>query len=162
MLHFIETYERRLGLGPVALEGAGVLVYVRGHEGRGIGIADKIRAYALQDNGRDTVDANLELGLPVDARRYDTAAQILRHLGVRRVRLLSNNPNKVSALEALGILVSERVPLITASNPENSRYLSTKALRLGHISSRPTPAASTTFEQPRGAGKTLIPALRRH
>lgn len=153
-----------LALRQITLEGAGVLVYIRGHEGRGIGLADKIRAYALQDNGRDTVDANVELGLPVDARRYDTAAQILRHLQVKRVRLLSNNPLKVSALEAAGIGVSERVPLITPSTPENSRYLSTKAFRLGHLLSRPlhAPAAAAAFDQQRVASKTVNDAERRH
>ncbi len=154
-----------LALRQIALEGSGVLVYLRGHEGRGIGLGDKIRAYALQDNGRDTVDANLDLGLPVDARRYDSAAQILRHLGVTRVRLLSNNPDKVAALENAGVRVSERLPLIIAANAENTRYLATKALRLGHLLSRPTPApaaALATIDQQRVSGKALAEALRRH
>lgn len=154
-----------LALRQITLEGAGVLIYIRGHEGRGIGLGDKIRAYALQDTGRDTVDANVELGLPVDARRYDTAAQILRHLQVKLVRLLSNNPAKIEALEAAGIGVSERVALITPSTPENSRYLSTKALRLGHLLSRPlhTPAAPAAFDQQRVAPKKMgSDAERRH
>lgn len=121
-----------LALRQIANAGSGVLVYVRGHEGRGIGLADKIRAYALQDVGRDTVEANVDLGLPVDARRYDVANQILRHLGVARVRLLSNNPAKVAALEDAGVHVTERVSLLVPPNPENSGYLQTKARRLGH------------------------------
>lgn len=121
-----------LALERIAAEGAGVLVYVRGHEGRGIGLSDKIRAYSLQDNGRDTVEANVELGLPVDARRYDVASRIFSHLGVRQLRLLSNNPHKLAALEDAGIVVTERVSLHTPVNPENSGYLHTKAFRLGH------------------------------
>lgn len=133
----------------IAEAGAGILIYMRGHEGRGIGLADKIRAYSLQDRGRDTVDANLELGLPVDARRYDVASQILTHLGVSRVRLLSNNPAKVAALEASGVKISERVPLVTPSNPENSNYLHAKAFRMGHHfdHAEPPTAAPAAFEQ---------------
>lgn len=139
-----------LSLRRIGESGAGVLIYLRGHEGRGIGLADKIRAYSLQDRGRDTVDANLELGLPVDARRYDVASQILAHLGVNRVRLLSNNPAKVAALEASGVKISERVALVTPSNPENSNYLHAKAFRMGHHFEPLTPstAAPAAFEQP--------------
>jgi GTP cyclohydrolase II len=112
--------------------GAGVLLYLR-QEGRGIGLANKIRAYALQDAGLDTVDANLALGLPVDRREYASAAAILLHLGVRRVRLLTNNPLKHAALEQHGIEVVERVPLMVPPNPTNHHYLRTKANRMGHL-----------------------------
>jgi GTP cyclohydrolase II len=109
-----------------------VLLYLR-QEGRGIGLANKIRAYALQDLGLDTVDANLALGLPVDRREYSSAAAILRHLGAFRVRLLTNNPLKQRALEAHGVEVVERVPLVMPSNPLNHDYLRTKADRMGHL-----------------------------
>jgi 3,4-dihydroxy 2-butanone 4-phosphate synthase/GTP cyclohydrolase II len=147
-----------LALRQIVLAGAGVLVYIRGHEGRGIGLTDKIRAYALQDIGRDTVDANLELGLPIDARQYDTAAQILRHLMVERVNLLSNNPAKLESLEAAGVRVCERVPLVTPPTSENSRYLSTKAVRLGHLLSRPLlpGAAAAAFDQQRVSVKATL------
>jgi 3,4-dihydroxy 2-butanone 4-phosphate synthase/GTP cyclohydrolase II len=113
-------------------EGRGVVVYLRGHEGRGIGLVAKLQAYQLQDGGRDTVDANLELGLPADARHYGTATQILRDLGVRSVRLLTNNPAKSTGLEAYGVAVSERVPLTTHPNDHNLAYLLTKRDRMGH------------------------------
>ncbi len=112
--------------------GAGVIVYVRGHEGRGIGLVDKLRAYAAQDAGADTVDANSDLGLPVDARDYTHAAQVLRELGVTRLRLLSNNPAKVEALGALGIEVAGRTPLPAGITDDNLRYLRTKRDRMGH------------------------------
>ena len=121
----------------VAAAGAGVVVYLRGHEGRGIGIADKLRAYELQERGYDTVDANVELGLPVDGRDYATGAQILLDLGVRKVRLLTNNPAKRAGLEDFGIEVTERVPLEAAPNKENFRYLDTKRARLGHLLAGP-------------------------
>jgi GTP cyclohydrolase II len=111
---------------------AGVLLYLR-QEGRGIGLANKIRAYALQDDGLDTVDANLALGLPVDRREYASAAAILHHLGIRQARLLTNNPLKRAALEQHGITVVERVPLMVPPNPSNRGYLSTKARRMGHL-----------------------------
>jgi 3,4-dihydroxy 2-butanone 4-phosphate synthase/GTP cyclohydrolase II len=111
--------------------GRGVVIYLRGHEGRGIGLLSKLRAYELQDNGADTVDANLELGLPVDAREYSVAAQLLDDLGVRSVRLLTNNPAKVDALAAHGFGVT-RVPLPPLTTPHNLRYLATKRDRLGH------------------------------
>jgi 3,4-dihydroxy 2-butanone 4-phosphate synthase/GTP cyclohydrolase II len=117
----------------IAEEGMGVLVYLRGHEGRGIGIAHKLRAYTLQDEGRDTVDANLELGLPVDSREYGIGAQILVDLGITTMRLLTNNPAKYGGLEGYGLEIVERVPLQTAPNPENIRYLRTKQQRMGHF-----------------------------
>jgi 3,4-dihydroxy 2-butanone 4-phosphate synthase/GTP cyclohydrolase II len=109
-----------------------VVLYVRGHEGRGIGILDKLRAYQLQDEGADTVDANLSLGLPSDARDYGTGAQILVDLGVRSMRLLTNNPTKRAGLEGYGLQILERVPLRVHPNPENLRYLTTKRDRMGH------------------------------
>jgi GTP cyclohydrolase II len=109
-----------------------VVVYLRGHEGRGIGLLAKLQAYALQDRGLDTVDANTHLGLPVDAREYVAAADILSDLGVRSVRLLTNNPAKVEALQRYGIRVSERIPLVVTANSENVRYLATKRDRMGH------------------------------
>lgn len=112
--------------------GAGVIVYVRGHEGRGIGLVDKLRAYAAQDAGSDTVDANAELGLPVDAREYTHAAQVLRDLGVTSLRLLSNNPAKVEALTTLGIEVVGREPLPAGVTDDNLGYLRTKRDRMGH------------------------------
>jgi 3,4-dihydroxy 2-butanone 4-phosphate synthase/GTP cyclohydrolase II len=116
----------------VAAEGRGVVLYVRGHEGRGIGLLDKLRAYALQDQGHDTVDANVQLGLPVDARDYGTGAQILVDLGVRSMRLLTNNPAKRAGLEGYGLSIVERVPLVIDPNEHNATYLDTKALRMGH------------------------------
>jgi GTP cyclohydrolase II len=113
--------------------GSGVLIYLRGQEGRGIGLANKIRAYALQDADHDTVSANSALGLPIDARNYGPAVAMLLALGVRRVRLLTNNPKKVSAVEAAGIVVEERVPLLAGATIENERYLQAKAEKLGHL-----------------------------
>ena len=113
--------------------GRGVLVYLRGHEGRGIGIASKLDAYRLQDGGHDTVDANLHLGLPVDGREYGTGAQILSALGVERVRLITNNPAKCEELGAHGIEVEERVALPIRPTPENITYLETKRRRMGHL-----------------------------
>lgn len=113
-------------------EGRGVVVYLRGHEGRGIGLVAKLQAYQLQDGGRDTVDANLDLGLPADARHYGAATQILKDLGVEEVRLLTNNPDKVSSLEDYGIKVAERVPLTPHPNDHNLAYLLTKRDRMGH------------------------------
>jgi 3,4-dihydroxy 2-butanone 4-phosphate synthase / GTP cyclohydrolase II len=115
----------------IAERGRGVVLYLRGHEGRGIGLLSKLQAYELQDNGVDTVDANLELGLPVDAREYSVAAQLLGDLGVRSVRLLTNNPAKVDALAAHGFGVT-RIPLPPQPTPDNLRYLATKRDRLGH------------------------------
>jgi 3,4-dihydroxy 2-butanone 4-phosphate synthase/GTP cyclohydrolase II len=126
----------RLGLRLIAAEGRGVLVYATGHEGRGIGLIDKLRAYVAQDAGADTVDANLALGLPVDARDYTASAAVLAALGIGSVRLLTNNPLKVEGLRAAGTTVTEVVPLPTAPHHRNLGYLTTKLHRLGHV--RPT------------------------
>jgi 3,4-dihydroxy 2-butanone 4-phosphate synthase / GTP cyclohydrolase II len=119
-------------MAAIAAEGRGVVLYLRGHEGRGVGLLSKLRAYELQDAGADTVDANLELGLPADAREYSAGAQMLADLGVRSVRLLTNNPAKVSGLTGCGVDVTTRVPLTAAVTPYNLRYLTTKRDRLGH------------------------------
>ena len=116
----------------VAAEGRGVIVYLRGHEGRGIGLAEKLRAYELQEQGRDTIDANLDLGFAVDVRNYAAATQILRDLGVRSVRLLTNNPLKTRDVGALGVEVEERVALTPHPTEHNLTYLRTKRDRLGH------------------------------
>ncbi|HEX8082488.1 MAG TPA: bifunctional 3,4-dihydroxy-2-butanone-4-phosphate synthase/GTP cyclohydrolase II [Jatrophihabitans sp.] len=119
-------------LAAVAREGRGVVLYMRGHEGRGIGLFHKLQAYQLQDAGRDTLDANLDLGLPADARDYGTGAQILVDLGVRTMRLLTNNPDKRAGLEGYGLSVLGTVRLPIHANPENLRYLQTKKDRMGH------------------------------
>ncbi|GIF99863.1 bifunctional 3,4-dihydroxy-2-butanone-4-phosphate synthase/GTP cyclohydrolase II [Catellatospora citrea] len=119
-------------LRKVAEEGRGVVLYVRGHEGRGIGLLHKLQAYQLQDAGRDTVDANLDLGLPADARDYGTGAQILYDLGVRTMRLLTNNPAKRAGLDGYGLKVVGREALPIRPHPENLRYLRTKRDRMGH------------------------------
>lgn len=110
----------------------GVVIYLRGHEGRGIGIANKLRAYQLQEQGTDTLDANLQLGFPADARDYTAAAEMLADLGIARVRLLTNNPDKVQQLESQGIEVTERVPLLVGITEQNLGYLATKRDRMGH------------------------------
>lgn len=120
-------------LGRIAEEGEGVLVYLRGHEGRGIGLGHKIRAYGLQEQGLDTVDANLELGLPADGREYGIGAQILVDLGVSTMRLMTNNPAKYGGLDGYGLEISERVALETVPTPENIAYLRTKRERMGHL-----------------------------
>jgi len=120
-------------MAQVAAAGEGVVIYVRGHEGRGIGLLPKLHAYRLQDNGADTVDANVELGLAIDARHYGPAAQILNDLKVASVRLLTNNPAKVAELHALGVDVVGRVPLEIAPTERSRAYLNTKARRLGHL-----------------------------
>jgi 3,4-dihydroxy 2-butanone 4-phosphate synthase/GTP cyclohydrolase II len=117
----------------IAEEGRGVIVYLRGHEGRGIGIAHKLKAYALQDVGLDTVDANLELGLPVDSREYGIGAQILVDLGITTMRYMTNNPAKYGGLEGFGLEMVERVPLESTPNPDNIAYLRTKKQRMGHL-----------------------------
>ena len=117
----------------IATEGRGVVLYVRGHEGRGIGLMHKLQAYQLQDRGRDTVDANLDLGLPADARDYGTGAQILHDLGVRSMRLLTNNPAKRAGLEGYGLEISGREPMPVRVHEENVRYLRTKRDRMGHL-----------------------------
>ena len=113
--------------------GKGVVVYLRGHEGRGIGIGHKIRAYSLQDEGFDTVDANTELGLPVDSREYGIGAQILADLGARELRLMTNNPAKYGGIAGYGLSIVERVPLSIDPTPENEAYLRTKRERMGHV-----------------------------
>ncbi len=132
---------RRCDCGPqldaamklIAREGRGVVVYLRGHEGRGIGIGHKIRAYSLQDEGLDTIDANLQLGLPVDSREYGIGAQILADLGATELRLMTNNPAKYGGLGGYGLSVVERVAIEIPATPENERYLRTKKERLGHL-----------------------------
>jgi 3,4-dihydroxy 2-butanone 4-phosphate synthase/GTP cyclohydrolase II len=119
-------------MAAIAAEGRGVVLYLRGHEGRGVGLLSKLQAYELQDAGADTVDANLELGLPADAREYSAGAQMLADLGVRSVRLLTNNPGKVTGLTGCGVDVTARIPLPAAVTPYNLRYLVTKRDRLGH------------------------------
>lgn len=121
-----------LSMTEITAAGAGIVVYLRGHEGRGIGLLHKLQAYALQDAGKDTVDANTELGFGEDERDYAAGAQILRDLGVTSVRLLTNNPDKTTALEAYGVKVSERLPLLIAPTEDSLRYLQTKAERMGH------------------------------
>ena len=123
----------QLALARIEAAGQGAVIYMRGHEGRGIGLAQKLRAYALQDEGLDTVDANLALGHPVDARRYEAAAAILKGLGVRSIRLMSNNPLKLMALREHGVEVVERERHETDAQTHNAAYLATKRERLGHL-----------------------------
>ncbi|OMO73040.1 3,4-dihydroxy-2-butanone 4-phosphate synthase, RibB [Corchorus olitorius] len=122
-----------LAMKQIEAAGQGVLVYLRGHEGRGIGLGHKLRAYNLQDDGRDTVEANEELGLPVDSREYGLGAQILRDLGVRTMKLMTNNPAKYVGLKGYGLAISGRVPLLTPITKDNKRYLETKRAKMGHI-----------------------------
>ena len=128
----------RTALRAVAAEGRGVVLYLTGQEGRGIGLVNKLLAYVEQDLGADTLEANLRLGLPPDTRDYADAAAVLRELGIRSVRLLSNNPVKADGLRSAGVKVDELVPLATASHLRNQRYLDTKQVRFGHL--RPTGA----------------------
>ena len=131
---------RRCDCGPqleaamqmVAESGAGVVVYLRGHEGRGIGLGHKLRAYELQEQGRDTVDANVELGLPIDSREYGIGAQILVDLGLSRIKLLTNNPAKYGGIQGFGLEIVERVGIATPATPEHLAYLTTKRERMGH------------------------------
>lgn len=120
------------GLQMIASEGRGVFAYLRGHEGRGIGLGHKIRAYALQDSGLDTVEANKVQGLPIDSRNYGVAAAILVDLGVTALRLMTNNPKKLDGLTDFNLQIIERVPIEIPANSVNSRYLETKRDRLGH------------------------------
>ncbi|KAL5564569.1 hypothetical protein UlMin_027733, partial [Ulmus minor] len=122
-----------LAMKQIEAAGRGVLVYLRGHEGRGIGLGHKLRAYNLQDDGRDTVEANEELGLPVDSREYGIGALILRDLGVRTMKLMTNNPAKYIGLKGYGLTVAGRVPLVTPITKENKRYLETKRAKMGHV-----------------------------
>ena len=125
----------------VGREGQGVVVYLRGHEGRGIGLLHKLRAYALQDEGLDTVEANVRLGLGVDQRDYAVGAQILRDLGVSRMRLMTNNPRKYDGITDFGLHISERIPLLVPVDDENGAYLRAKQLILGHMLGLPTEAS---------------------
>lgn len=118
-------------LKKIAKNGRGVLIYLR-QEGRGIGLINKLRAYRLQDEGADTVEANERLGFAADMRNYDVCKPVFEHLGIKRLRLLTNNPRKVRAVEGMGVTVVERVPLQVNRNPYNEAYLSTKAAKLGH------------------------------
>ena len=120
-------------MAKIAEEGEGVILYLRGHEGRGIGLGHKLRAYQLQDNGLDTVDANLELGLPVDSREYGIGAQILTDLGITTMRLMTNNPSKYVGLTGYDLQIAERFPLPPFVTEENARYLKTKKERMGHL-----------------------------
>jgi 3,4-dihydroxy 2-butanone 4-phosphate synthase/GTP cyclohydrolase II len=121
-----------LALQKVASEGRGVVLYIRGHEGRGIGLFEKLVAYNLQDAGRDTVEANEDLGYPADARDYGIGAQILYDLGVRSMRLMTNNPTKRAGIEGYGLAIIGREPLVVPSNDHNRDYLETKAAKMGH------------------------------
>ncbi|ONI86461.1 GTP cyclohydrolase II [Actinosynnema sp. ALI-1.44] len=116
----------------IVAEGAGILIYLQGHEGRGIGLLAKLKAMRLQEEGMDTVDANVALGLPVDCRDYQAAADILQDLGIQSIRLLSNNPHKVESLSEYGIRISEQVPLLIEVNDDNLPYLKAKRERLDH------------------------------
>jgi GTP cyclohydrolase II len=120
-------------MAKIAEAGMGIIVYLRGHEGRGIGLANKILAYQLQDQGRDTVEANLDLGLPVDTRDYQAAKQIMEQLGVASIRLMTNNPRKLAKLKEYGVRIVERVPVMTRLTAHNRRYLHAKREKLGHM-----------------------------
>ena len=123
----------KMAMEKISQEGAGVVLYLRGHEGRGIGLGHKLRAYQLQDNGRDTVEANLELGFPADSREYGIGAQILTDLGLSTIRLLTNNPAKYQGLAGYNLEIVERVPLISVATNDNMHYLKTKMVKLGHL-----------------------------
>ena len=139
----------------ISQEGLGAVIYLRGHEGRGIGLRAKLHAYALQDTGLDTVDANLRLGLPVDARDYGAAAAILRDLGLRRIRLLSANPAKSAKLSDLGIEVTARLPLVVTEHAENARYLATKRNRMGHDNGQNLPDVWSELLHGRVPGRAI-------
>lgn len=140
-------------MSEIARQGVGVVLYLR-QEGRGIGLANKIRAYALQAQGADTIEANEALHLPVDARQYDVAAAILAMLGVRSIELMTNNPLKIKGLSELGIQVVQRIPVLVPSNPMSQAYLDTKRLKLNHdLPSRPT---SEPPRRANGNGKVAL------
>ncbi len=142
-----------LAIARIAAEGRGVVVYLRGHEGRGIGLGHKMRAYTLQDQGRDTVDANVELGFPVDSREYGIGSQILVDLGITTMRLMTNNPSKYGGLEGYGLEIVERVPLRVEPNRENLAYLRAKQEKLGHmleIAETPDRAGGELGDEPGG------------
>ena len=141
-------------------EGAGVVVYLRGHEGRGIGLTHKLRAYHLQDNGMDTVDANVELGLPVDSREYGIGAQILVELGVEKMRIMTNNPAKYGGLEGYGLDIVERVGIQATPNPENLAYLRAKQSRLGHLLDGLGEPAAPTADADGAEGRDAAPERR--
>lgn len=125
-------FQLEAALAEIARTGRGALLYLR-QEGRGIGLINKIRAYHLQDQGADTVEANEQLGFPADMRDFSLVRDMLGALGIRRVRVMTNNPQKIETLEALGVDVVERVPLLVGQNPYNDEYMKTKALKLGHL-----------------------------
>ena len=150
----------RAAMEAIGARGSGVLVYASDHEGRGIGLIDKLRAYALQEEGMDTLDANVALGLPADARSYATAAQVLRHLGVRSVELMTNNPDKVAGLERYGVSVRSRTPTPTFANGENLGYLRAKRDRMGHLLTGLEPTGSRTDVRPARVWPTMRPGTR--
>ena len=135
--------QMEMALEAIAREGRGVFLYMR-QEGRGVGLHNKIRAYALQDNGADTVEANAQLGFAPDLRHYGIGAQILVDVGVRKMRLLTNNPRKVVGLDSYGLELVERVPIVVQENPENRRYLETKREKLGHLLGAPQERSADT------------------
>jgi 3,4-dihydroxy 2-butanone 4-phosphate synthase/GTP cyclohydrolase II len=144
-------------LRAIAAEGCGAVVYLRGHEGRGIGLGHKIRAYALQDQGLDTVEANTAQGLPVDSRSYGVGAQILGDLGVRRMRLITNNPAKYGGLDGYGLEIVDRVALPTVPTPHNVRYLRTKRDRMNHALSPSLAPTLGAVDRPGWPGRGVSP-----
>jgi 3,4-dihydroxy 2-butanone 4-phosphate synthase/GTP cyclohydrolase II len=140
-------FQLDLAMKLVSEHGSGAIVYLRGHEGRGIGLGHKMRAYALQDEGMDTVEANVALGFAPDSREYGIGAQIIADLGIRKMRILTNNPKKYGGLEGYNLEIVERVPLISGLNPENVRYLKTKEERMGHIMDNENKAKDQKYDQ---------------